>query len=183
MKNPASGDPARGTIGEFASKNAIILVLVGLILVIGIVRPSFLNPENLVNILRIASVRSIIALGVGGILITRGTDLSAGRTVGFAAVIAASLSQRSDYASKLFQDLPQLPLLVPVLAALGVGLLIGLLNGAIVAFLKVPRTRRIDPERKVLVETVNGTRAADGSYAAVLKDLGFEADRGRMVLW
>ncbi len=138
MKNPASGDPARGTIGEFASKNAIILVLVGLILVIGIVRPSFLNPENLVNILRIASVRSIIALGVGGILITRGTDLSAGRTVGFAAVIAASLSQRSDYASKLFQDLPQLPLLVPVLAALGVGLLIGLLNGAIVAFLKVP---------------------------------------------
>ena len=53
----------------------------------------------------------------------------------------------------------------------------------ILAFLKVPRTRRVDPERKVVVETVNGHPAAAGPYAAVLKDLGFEADRGRMVLW
>lgn len=51
------------------------------------------------------------------------------------------------------------------------------------AFLKVPRTRRVDPERKVLVETVNGIRAADSPYAAALKVLGFEADRGKMVLW
>ena len=53
----------------------------------------------------------------------------------------------------------------------------------ILAFLKVPRTRRVDPERKVVVDTVNGHPAAAGPYAAVLKDLGFEADRGRMVLW
>lgn len=54
---------------------------------------------------------------------------------------------------------------------------------ATLAFLKIPRTRRVDPERKVVVETVNGAAAADGPYASVLKDLGFEADRGRMVLW
>ncbi len=126
------------TIKDYASRNAILLVLLGLVLVIGMVRQSFLNPENLVNILRISSVRVIIALGVGGILITRGTDLSAGRTVGLAAVVAASLAQRMDYESKLFTDLPNLPLFLPILAALGVGLLVGLLNGSIVAFLKVP---------------------------------------------
>jgi methyl-galactoside transport system permease protein len=139
MKNAASGAAAgRFNFREFASKNAILLVLLGLVLVIGAVRPNFLNPNNLVNILRISSVRAIIALGVGGILITRGTDLSAGRTVGLAAVVAASLAQRPDYASKLFPDLTLLPLVLPVLAALGVGLLVGIVNGSIVAFLKVP---------------------------------------------
>jgi methyl-galactoside transport system permease protein len=125
-------------IKEFASKNAILLVLLGIVVVIGIVRSSFLNPDNLVNILRISSVRAIIALGVGGIIIARGTDLSAGRTVGLAAVVSASLAQRPDYASRLFKDLPDLAVYWPLLAALGVGLLVGLLNGVIVAFLQVP---------------------------------------------
>ena len=125
-------------IKDFASGNAILLVLIGIVLFIGIYRPSFLGIENLVNILRISSVRAIIALGVGGILIARGTDLSAGRTVGLAAVISASLAQRADYASKLFPNMPQLALIVPILAALGAGLLVGLLNGTIVAFLNVP---------------------------------------------
>jgi methyl-galactoside transport system permease protein len=126
------------TIKSFASRNAIMLVLLGIVLFVGIIRSSFLTPENLVNILRISSVRAIIALGVGGILIARGTDLSAGRTVGLAAVISASLAQRADYASKLFPDLPQLALAWPFLAALAAGLLVGLLNGVIVAFLNVP---------------------------------------------
>ena len=53
----------------------------------------------------------------------------------------------------------------------------------ILSFLKVSRIRRVDPDRKVVVETVNGERAADGPYTAALKGLGFETDRGRMVLW
>jgi methyl-galactoside transport system permease protein len=140
MKNQAAASPALTgkSVKEFASKNAIVLVLLGLVLFVGVLKPNFLNIENLVNILRISSVRVIIALGCGGILITRGTDLSAGRTVGLAAVIAASLAQRPDYASKLFPDLQQLPLILPLLAALGAGLIVGLLNGLIVAFLKVP---------------------------------------------
>ena len=125
-------------VKAWASKNAILLVLLALVVVVGIVRPSFLIFDNLVNIMRISSVRAIIALGVGGILITRGTDLSAGRTVGLAACIAASLAQRPDYVSKLFPDMPLLPLIVPIVAALGAGLLVGLVNGIIVAFLSVP---------------------------------------------
>jgi methyl-galactoside transport system permease protein len=126
------------SIKDFASRNAILLVLLAIVLFIGIVRSSFLSPENLVNILRISSVRAIIALGVGGILIARGTDLSAGRTVGLAAVISASLAQRTDYSSKLFPDMPQLALAWPFLAAIAAGLVVGILNGSIVAFLKVP---------------------------------------------
>jgi ATP-dependent Lhr-like helicase len=51
------------------------------------------------------------------------------------------------------------------------------------AFLKVPRTRRINPEKKVLVETINGASAAASPYAEALKALGFVPDRGRLILW
>lgn len=123
---------------ELANKYAIVMVLVGLVVLIGAVESTFLSLDNLGNILRIASVRVLIALGVGAILITRGTDLSAGRTVGFCACIAASLMQRPDYASKMFPNLAALPLVVPIVAALAVGFAVGLLNGLVVAYLKVP---------------------------------------------
>jgi len=142
MKNPASTSSSKRfsaqSIREFATKNAIILVLVVLILVIGIIKNGFLTPENLVNILRISSVRLIIALGAAGILITGGVDLSAGRTVGLAAVIVASLAQRPDYASKIFPTLPYMWIVFPILAAILAGLLVGIINGVVIAYLKVP---------------------------------------------
>ena len=125
-------------VREFASKEAIFLVLLGLVIAIGAMQPSFLSVANLVNILMIASVRAIIALGEGGILITRGTDLSAGRTVGLAACIAASMMQRPDYSSRMYPDLPELPVIVALVAAVGVGTLVGLVNGFVVALMHVP---------------------------------------------
>ncbi|NUQ79475.1 MAG: galactose/methyl galactoside ABC transporter permease MglC [Polyangiaceae bacterium] len=125
-------------IREFASKESIFLVLLGLVIAIGAMQPSFLSVANLVNILMIASVRAIIALGEGGILITRGTDLSAGRTVGLTACIAASMMQRPDYASRMYPDLPELPVMAALLAAIAVGTLVGLVNGVVVALLHVP---------------------------------------------
>lgn len=126
------------TIGDFAAKRAIILVLLGLVLVTGIAQPNFLSVGNIINVLMITSVYVIIALGEGPILITKGVDLSSGRVVGLAACIAASMLQRSDYASKIFPDMPLLPLIVPILLAIAVGVLFGLINGAIIAWLKVP---------------------------------------------
>ena len=139
--NETAAPDARVTMKKakaFAGKNAISLVLVGLIIFIGIVNSDFLQLSNIRNILIIASVRLIIALGISGILITGGTDLSAGRTVGLTACIASSLLQRADYADRMYQNLGPLPLLVPILAAAAVGLLVGILNGSIVAYLKVP---------------------------------------------
>ncbi|MDR2160369.1 MAG: DEAD/DEAH box helicase [Treponema sp.] len=58
----------------------------------------------------------------------------------------------------------------------------------ILSFLKVPRLRKVQPERKVCIETVNGEPAvsggrASGGYIEALKTLGFTADRGRLILW
>jgi methyl-galactoside transport system permease protein len=128
---------ARGAL-EFAGRNAIILVLVALVLVIGIVKNGFLTPGNLINIMRISSVRLIIALACAGALITGGTDLSAGRTVGLAAVIVASLVQRPDYAERIFPNLPTMWVIFPILIAIAAGLLVGIINGLVIAYLKVP---------------------------------------------
>jgi hypothetical protein len=53
----------------------------------------------------------------------------------------------------------------------------------VLAFLKAPRTRRIQPEMKITVEKINGRTAASGAYSSVLSALGFVKDRGRMILW
>lgn len=122
---------------EMAVKRAMIFVLLALILVTGFIQPSFLDVTNLINVLMISSVYVILALGEGPILLTKGVDLSAGRVVGLTACIAASMLQRADYASKVFPDLPVSPLWLPILLAVLAGVIVGLMNGAIVAYLKV----------------------------------------------
>ncbi|MCD8097524.1 MAG: beta-methylgalactoside transporter [Lachnospiraceae bacterium] len=72
------------------------------------------------------------------VLISGGMDLAAGRTVGVAVVITGSLGQMADYSNKFFPDLPQLPFWVPLLVAIVVCFLFGLLNGVSVAYFSIP---------------------------------------------
>lgn len=123
---------------DWFMNNAIYVVLIALFVVIIAIEPEFLSIDNFRNILTQSSTRIIIALGVGAILITQGTDLSAGRTVGLAAVLSASLLQATDYAYRMYPSLPKLHVLAPILIAIVVCALVGLLNGFIVSVLKVP---------------------------------------------
>ena len=125
-------------VNDFMLKYAIYFVFVILIVGITVKEPSFLSIENFRNILSMSATRIIIAMGVGGILITGGTDLSAGRQVGLAAVISSSMLQALDYPRRMYPQLGELPLIVPILAAMIVCGLVGLLNGLIVSKLRVP---------------------------------------------
>jgi len=98
----------------------------------------FLSGSNLINILNMSATRLIIALGMGGILITAGVDLGAGRQVGLAAVLSASLLQTADYSRRMYPNLPVLPLIVPILIAMIACGIFGFLNGWITARLKIP---------------------------------------------
>jgi methyl-galactoside transport system permease protein len=137
MENQKASINAKST-GQWLMNNAIYVVLVGLIIIIAIKEPGFLRPTNFINILTQSSTRIIIALGVGGILITQGTDLSAGRQVGLAAVVSASMLQAADYASRMYPNLQELPVIVPILIVAVVCGIIGLVNGLIVSVFKVP---------------------------------------------
>jgi methyl-galactoside transport system permease protein len=123
---------------DFGFQYAIYFVFIALILIIAVKEPSFLSLNNFRNILSMSATRIIIAMGMGGILITGGVDLSAGRMVGLAAVLSASLLQSIEYSRRMYPDLLALPLIVPILVAmLGCGLF-GFLNGLVIAKLKVP---------------------------------------------
>jgi methyl-galactoside transport system permease protein len=128
----------KSSISKWLVDNVIYVVLI--LLVVGIVAasPDFLSMTNLINILSQSSSRIIIALGVAGILITAGTDLSAGRMVGLAAVISASMLQAGDYAYRMYPNLLELPLIVPIVIAMVATGLISALNGVIVAKFHVP---------------------------------------------
>ncbi|MDG2954460.1 galactose/methyl galactoside ABC transporter permease MglC [Bisgaard Taxon 10/6] len=122
---------------DFFKQNAIYFVLLILLGVIIAQDPSFLNLMNFSNILTQSSVRLIIALGIAGLLVVQGTDLSAGRQVGLAAVVAATMLQAMDNMNRVFPELPEMPIFVVILVVCAIGAVIGLINGFIVSVLNV----------------------------------------------
>ncbi len=124
-------------ISKILIDNILYLVLLIMFAVLIIISPSFLSWIVIRDILMQSSTRLIIALGCMFILIVGGADLSGGRVVGFAAVMAGSLAQSSTFYNKFYPNLPELPVILPVLIAVGIGLLSGFINGNIVAKLDV----------------------------------------------
>ena len=128
----------KNKVGNFLLNNAMIIFMVGAAIVVGILRPTFFSMYNFKNLISNTAVRFIIAVGVSGCLITKGTDLSAGRSVGLAACLAATFMQRGDYSSKVYPNIGELPILVVLLGVVIITVLVGLLNGLVIAYLYVP---------------------------------------------
>lgn len=100
---------------------------------------SFLfNLDRLQIIILQMAVIGIIAIGVNLVIITSGIDLSSGSVVAASAVVAASLAQVSDFPRAVFPALTELPIIWPVLAGAITGLMIGLLNGSLIAYTAIP---------------------------------------------
>ena len=102
---------------------AIFLVLV---IALTCLKPSFIQPSNLVNILKQASINGILSFGMMFVIIAGGFDMSVGSTVAFAGILAAMLGQG------------QFPLFVPLIVALIAGLAVGIVNGVGVAVGDLP---------------------------------------------
>ncbi|WP_297630999.1 galactose/methyl galactoside ABC transporter permease MglC [uncultured Clostridium sp.] len=122
---------------DFFLNYALYIVLFLMIVFFIAKEPGFLSLKNFTNILSQASTRGILALGVAGLIVLQGTDLSAGRILGLTAIISASLLQSSTYAARMYPDLPVLPLVLPLILAIIIGGIFGAINGFGVAKLKV----------------------------------------------
>ena len=124
---------SRKTFGAFLTNNAILLAMLVLVIVICVLQPRFMQLRVALDILTQSSTRLIIALGICFTLLIAGTDLSAGRMVGLAAVISASMMQTATYANRFFPDLPQIGVWIPIVAAIAACMVFGALNGFLVA--------------------------------------------------
>ena len=128
--------PLRKTTSDRAGKRksannllqvaGILPILLLICILFTLLTPNFLTPGNLVNILRQASINIVLATGMTFVILTGGIDLSVGSILGVCAVVAVLTSL-----------LPGIGwFAIPV--ALLVGLGIGLVNGALIAFLDLP---------------------------------------------
>ncbi len=129
---------------KWPPETSILLVLVGICLLFEVLGwivndQSFLaNPERLQIIVLQMAVIGIIAVGVNMVIITSGIDLSSGSVVAASAVVAASLAQVSDFPRAVFPQLTDLPVIWSVLAGVAAGVLVGLVNGALIAYTGIP---------------------------------------------
>ena len=77
-----------------------------------------------------------MALGIAGCIVLTGTDLSAGRVQGLTAAVAAVFLQKTGYANRMFDAMPDATfgwIVVTILVALLIGAIVGLVNGVFVA--------------------------------------------------
>ena len=116
----------RRSINNFLQVAGILPILVAICILFAILSPNFLSAGNAVNILRQASINIVLATGMTFVILTGGIDLSVGSVLAVSAVVGVLVS------------------LVPVVGWLAVpvalltGLLLGLINGALITFLNVP---------------------------------------------
>jgi ribose transport system permease protein len=102
----------------------VTIALLMICVVMSFLQPaSFATPENFYNITRNFSFIGIMALGMTAVIATGGIDLSVGSIMGLVAV-ASGLTLEAGY-----------PWWSAVVIGLGAGLLVGLINGLIIAYL------------------------------------------------
>ena len=101
-------------------------VLIVICILFAVLTPNFLNQNNIVNVVRQASINIVLAAGMTFVILTGGIDLAVGSVLGFTAVIAVVVSL-----------IPSISW-AAVPAALLAGLLVGVLTGATVAYIGLP---------------------------------------------
>lgn len=112
-----SSAPAAVQWKRIFRRSGVFWALVGLFVIAGMASPTFLQSNNLINVVRQISITGIVSIGMTFVILTGGIDLSVGSTVGVVAVVCASLLKMGT------------PELMIVITGLAIGLALGSLNG------------------------------------------------------
>src|SRR5690606_24551528 len=112
---------------EIVIRYGFLLLLAGLIVFFSLATRGFASPQAAVFILQSVSITGILALGVTATLVVGGFDLSIGS-------IATSAMMAAAYAMVVMEQ----NALVAVLICLAIGALVGLINGLIICYMRVP---------------------------------------------
>ncbi|MCO4319375.1 ABC transporter permease [Phyllobacterium sp. 21LDTY02-6] len=110
-------------------REILLVVIIAVLLAAFSTRsPGFARPANLSNIFNDTSILIILALGQMAVILTKSIDLSVAANVAFTGMAVAMLNAAY----------PGLPLIVILAAALGIGAVLGALNGILVWKLNIP---------------------------------------------
>src|SRR4051812_6394935 len=117
-----------------------LIFLAALIVVFTIMKPSFIDPINVFNIMRQISITGLIALGMTFVILTAGIDLSVGSLLAFCGMVAAVVAKggTANSMSLSASGAAGYGWFAALLAALAVGSLCGGIQGLAITRLKVP---------------------------------------------
>lgn len=119
--------PPKMTATDYAIRYGFIVLLVGLVAYFSISASGFFSVFSMVFILQSVSITAILALGVTATLVVGGFDLSIG-------AVATSALMASSYAMVVLNQ----NAVVAVIACLLIGVLVGLINGLLIVWARVP---------------------------------------------
>lgn len=126
MNSAAIGAVSAKSGGRLGSVAGVAWLLAALCAVFSMAAPGFLSGANLVNVLLQATILLLLALPMTLIILTEGLDLSMGAALSLCTVVLAVVQIGTG------------SLLLGIAAALAVALLVGLLNGSLVAVFDLP---------------------------------------------
>ena len=136
-----AGTPVKGDrqidLATVLSRFAPIIFLLIVMVFFSIFESGFRTSDNFLRVVRQISVVGILAVGMTFVILTAGIDLSVGSMLAFCGIVAASAAKGSR-GLLTGEDPGGIRVLYALLAAVGVGLLIGFIHGFFIAKLHVP---------------------------------------------
>ena len=110
-------------VAQFLYKNGLYIVIIMIFIALCIITPMVKNAQlltvtNILNILQQASPRMFLALGVAGLILLTGTDLSVGRMVGMGMVTATIIMHNGINTGSVFGHVFDFSAMAPVQKAL-----------------------------------------------------------------
>ena len=112
-------------LSHMVRRYGVVIAFIILFVSVALISPSFLSTKNFSNILSQWAPVGIMAVGATYVILAGGFDLSAASGFALCSIVAAVLATRG------------VPPALSLSAAVGVGILVGVINGLIVAGLKV----------------------------------------------
>jgi ribose transport system permease protein len=126
--------PRRDIAIDILAKSWTYLFLLAMVIFFSLTGPGFFSIRNFSSVLVTSTLVMLMAIGQTYVIITAGIDLSIGWTVGLASVISATFMRNLVNGG---MDVPP-AIAIGVLAGLGASLIPGLINGLLIAKVKVP---------------------------------------------
>ena len=132
VTTPSDSQPdSRFRIGALLLKMRTFIALILVVAFFGAMAPNFIAVDNVVIISRHVAINALLAIGMTYVIVTGGIDLSVGSIVGLVGMVAGALLTRGIPVP--FLHLTIFPSALAVIGlALGVGVLVGAINGLLI---------------------------------------------------
>ena len=132
----APAAPARSfNLNAVLIEGRALIALVIIVAIFAVLSDNYLTTGNLTTITKQVAFNAIVALGMLMVILNGGIDLSVGSTVGLTAAVAGNLFRGLDL--PLSEAIMFPPVWVIVILSVAVGMLVGYLNGLLIAKLNL----------------------------------------------